>query len=70
MIGPGKYDDIATDVRERTKAKGVIVIVFDGDRGTGFSMQADLVTTLVVPDILDSVAMQIRRDVPSVAPSL
>jgi hypothetical protein len=33
-------------------------------------MQADLVTTLVVPDILDSVAMQIRRDVPSVAPSL
>ena len=61
-LGPGKYDDVATLVRERTNADGVAVIIFNGDRGTGFSIQADLATTLSMPDILESVARQMRKD--------
>lgn len=63
-IGPGKYDDLATIVRERAgigDQGGVIVIVFGGNRGNGFSMQADLATTLLVPDVLEDVAEQIRK---------
>ena len=37
--GPGKYDDMATLVRERVEAKAVVVIVFEGNRGNGFSIQ-------------------------------
>lgn len=38
-LGPGKYDDIATRVREETQATGVIVIVLGGNQGNGFSGQ-------------------------------
>lgn len=63
-IGPGKYDDLCTLVRERAgmaaKGGGVIVIVMGGNRGSGFSCQADLATTLALPELLESVAAQIR----------
>ena len=39
MEGPGKYDDICTMVRENTQATGAIVIVVDGNKGSGFSVQ-------------------------------
>lgn len=38
-LGPGKYDDICTSVRNLTKAKGVILVIWDGDKGNGFSAQ-------------------------------
>jgi hypothetical protein len=60
-IGPGKYDDLCTMVREKAEAEGAIVIVFGGKRGSGFSCQADLEATLRLPDILESVAKQIRE---------
>ena len=60
-VGPGIYDDVCTDVRERTKAQGAIVIIVNGDRGGGFSCQADPLTTLRLPDILESMARQIRE---------
>lgn len=60
-VGPGKYDDVCTYVRELTSADGAIVIVIGGERGTGFSCQADISTTLSVPDILELVARQIRE---------
>jgi len=62
-IGPGKYDDLCTAVREETNAAGVIVIVIGGTRGHGFSCQADLDTTRQLPDLLESLARQIRADV-------
>lgn len=62
MIGAGKYDDLCTYVREQTKAAGVLVIVLDGERGNGFSCQADLPTTMGVPDLLEHIARQIRAD--------
>ena len=60
--GPGKYDDMATYVREQTNARGVVVIVFEGDRGMGFSVQGDELVTLALPNVLESVAEQVRRD--------
>lgn len=67
-IGPGKYDDICTMVRERVgigdEGGGVIVIVFGGNRGNGFSCQADLATTLALPEVLEETARQIRASTP------
>jgi hypothetical protein len=61
--GPGKYDHLATMVREQAHAAGVIVIVIGGDKGEGFAMQADLRTTLKLPAILRVIADQIEKDV-------
>ena len=38
-IGPGKYDEMCTDIRIITKAAGVLLIVLDGDRGSGFRVR-------------------------------
>lgn len=64
-IGPGKYDDLCSMARERVglgpyDGGGVIVIVFGGKHGNGFSCQADLETTLALPDMLEDIARQIR----------
>jgi hypothetical protein len=60
--GPGKYDDMATYVREQSHAAGVIVIVIGGDKGEGFAVQADLPTTLALPQMLRHMANQIEQD--------
>lgn len=60
--GPGKYDDLCTEVREKANANGVIVVVFGGDKGNGFSCQADAATTAALPDVLERIAAQIRAD--------
>lgn len=59
-LGPGKYDELCTYVREKAKAQGVIVIVFGGEHGAGFSMQATPLVTLAAPDVLEQVAADIR----------
>lgn len=60
MIGPGKYDDVCALVRKKTKARAVIVIVIDGDSGSGMSCKADLATMLMLPGLLEDIARQIR----------
>ena len=62
MIGPGKYDDICTAARMRHLAKGAIVIIIDGDRGSGFSVQAPPDVTAKLPAVLRYMADQIERD--------
>ena len=62
MIGPGKYDDLCTHVREETQAHCAIVIVLGGTRGSGFSVQAELSAQLALPELLEDMAKQIRRD--------
>jgi hypothetical protein len=61
-IGPGKYDALCTHVREQLKARGVLLIVLGGEQGNGFACQADLTTTLALPDLLEHIARQIRAD--------
>ena len=65
-FGPGKYDDVCTMVSKRVgitdRGGGVVVIVLGGNKGNGFSCQADLRTTLLLPDMLEEIARQIRSD--------
>jgi hypothetical protein len=68
-IGPGKYDDVATKAREMTNALGVIVIIFGGDKGNGFSLQAVYQPNEFmknVPKMLRTVADQIDADLTGV----
>jgi len=65
-LGPGKYDFVCSIVREHVgmtpdSPGGVIVIVIGGDKGNGFSVQADLQTTLGLPDLLEHMAREIRK---------
>lgn len=60
-FGPGKYDDACTDVRLKLRAAGVLLIVIGGAHGDGFACQADLQTTVTLPDLLERVAADIRR---------
>lgn len=34
-LGPGKYDDLVTDIRTQTDAAGVVLLVFGGNKGSG-----------------------------------
>lgn len=63
-LGPGKYDDLCTMVREKAKAAGVLLIVLGGEKGPGFSCQADIKTTMELPDLLEYIAKQIRQGGP------
>lgn len=61
VLGPGVYDSIVTEIRARTQAKGVILIVLDGDKGNGFSAQLDSLWMLAMPNLLRDVAKQIEN---------
>jgi hypothetical protein len=61
--GPGKYDAECTAARESARAVAAILIVVEGDRGTGFSVQTlepDLIR--VLPTMLEVMAAEIRAD--------
>lgn len=65
-LGPGKYDTLCTEVRTKAKAESVILIIIGGDKGNGFSVQAEAGLTLKLPDILRSMADQIEESIPKV----
>jgi hypothetical protein len=60
-FGPGKYDDLCTDVRTRARADAAIVIVINGTHGNGFSVQAPPEITTRLPELLEHMAAEIRR---------
>jgi len=61
-VGPGVYDDEATQVRESMNAQAVALIVVRGDKGSGFSCQAQEDVILDLPAVLRSLADQIEAD--------
>lgn len=65
--GPGKYDELCTIVREESHAEGAIVIILNGDRGCGFSVQVTYLAALLgLVDFLKHVAEEIERSIPEV----
>lgn len=62
LNGAGKYDGLCTYVREQADADGAIVIIFNGNKGGGFSVQANGSTLLVLPSFLEQMAKQMRID--------
>jgi hypothetical protein len=66
MIGPGKYDPVCTVAREATKAEVAIVIIINGDKGSGFSAQGSndaVITVELIVHLLDTMAAELRRDI-------
>lgn len=59
--GPGKYDDLCTFVREKADAEGAAVIIFNGSKGCGFSVQGTMRVQLGITDMLDYMSSEIRR---------
>lgn len=60
--GPGKYDDEATTARETANARGVALIVIQGKHGSGFSVQIDAGGLVLLPEMLEKMAKEIRAD--------
>lgn len=61
-LGPGKYDDLCTQVREQLEADGVILVVIRGKKGSGFSVQGTLQVIATLPDTLEHMASEMRKD--------
>lgn len=63
-IGPGKYDDVCTRVREEEGATAVAVIIAGGKRGGGFSVQSSSLSFIgILPAILREAADQIEAGI-------
>ncbi len=62
MMGPGKYDSVASAARHICVAEGVVLIVFNGLAGSGFQCQLPPKLAEEMPKILREVAEQIERD--------
>jgi hypothetical protein len=66
-LGPGKYDDLTTRIREETGADAVVLLVLGGNRGHGFSVQAIPPTFPAIVEALRKAADQIKRDAQAIA---
>jgi hypothetical protein len=73
MIGPGKYEDIVTQLRERLQARAILLVVVQGNRGNGVSQQIAAPSkeearkiSVVLADILRDIAHGIEGEVGSV----
>lgn len=62
MTGPGKYDELCTKVRQEAEAEAAIVLIFGGNKGSGFSCQLPLELIAKVPSMLRTMADQIEAD--------
>ena len=61
-IGHGKYDDECTEVREKTKAGAILLIILGGEKGDGFSVQIPVEMLGAVPSMLRYLADEIQKD--------
>lgn len=62
-IGPGKFDEECTRVREATKAVACVLMVFGEEPGTsGFSVQARSDVVLNLPNLLRQMADDMEQD--------
>jgi len=61
MIGPGRYDNLAQEALETTQAKGVILVVLEGNLGSGCSCKLTLMDQLKIPKILRCLANDIEE---------
>ncbi len=65
-LGPGKYDDACTLVREMTGGTSVVVAVMGGNKGAGFSVQSTApippkILAYLLADMLEAIAEELRK---------
>jgi len=62
--GPGKYDELCVDILKKTNADCAIVIVINGNTGSGFSINAiDQDFVFKIPELLEHTASMVRDDI-------
>lgn len=69
-VGNGKYDHLCTLVRCATGAAGAVVLIIDGDQGSGFSVQVVPDHMAALPDVLIETAEKMRREFAAVQLSI
>lgn len=62
MNNPGKYDDICTMARVATQADGAVLIIMNGTKGGGFSVQVPPELLIYLPSMLTYIAKEIQKD--------
>ena len=62
-VGPGKYDEQCTTARVETEAEAAVLLVINGNKGSGFSVQAPPDVLLALPDILRQIAKSMEEDI-------
>jgi len=60
--GKGKYDDALTVALSSVGAVTGILLVQNGMQGAGFSIQATQEELIALPDVLEQMAKEIRKD--------
>jgi len=61
-LGPGVYDDLCTKVRKAAKANTAIIIIGEGHKGSGFSVQSvDFYVNFKLPSLLRDIADEIEK---------
>lgn len=63
--GPGKYDAEATALRRQTKADGVVIVILNGNRGSGCSVQLPQPGGRDLARVLRQLADEFDKDVTS-----
>lgn len=66
-MGAGVYDDLCTEARERATAEGAMLVIIEGTRGSGFSVQAPPAVIFTLPHVLRHMADQIEKDLKQTA---
>ncbi len=70
MIGPGKYDDIAMFAMSATQAEAVVVLILNGNHGSGMSVaMIDPSYLHTLPAALRQVANDVEADARSMEPT-
>lgn len=63
MLGPSKYNDLCTQVREAADAPAVVLIVIEGNRGSGMAVQSvEQIAPAMLAEVLDGVCVGLRAE--------
>jgi len=63
MTAPHNYDTEATELRVKLKAKGIVLVVAEGELGSGISIQASQDTLRMIPFLLRKIADKLTLDI-------
>lgn len=62
MRGAGKFDKECTEARKSAGAVNAVLIIVDGKSGSGFSVQGTDEFLSRLPDLLEYMAKEVRKD--------
>lgn len=60
MLGPGKYADLCSEIKDRVCAEVVVLIILSGDKGDSVSMDPPLEYSINTPKVLRELAAKLE----------